>query len=369
MPRVVISGYYGFHNSGDEAILHAMLEALREAVPGFEAVVLSKDPGYTSREFGVRSIVRDKPLAVLKALREADLLISGGGGLLQDVTGPKSIIYYLGVVAMAKLLGKPVFFYGQGIGPVNTALGRWLVRLVADRADAITVRDPDSRDELAAMGVTRPKIIVTADPVLGLAPSQFNCSRGKEILSSLGIKKGPLAGISVRSWKGLQGFKTAVARAADWLIESGWQVLLVPMHFPGDVAVCQEVAALMKGKAVIFNCNKGYRDLLAVTANLDLAIGMRLHFLIFSAIFGVPIFGILYDPKANRFLQTLDLSQGLNVEGLEYGQLISGIKDLLREREKVSTKLKEKVSLLRFEALSNARLAAELLQRVKRLNS
>ena len=96
------------------------------------------------------------------------MLISGGGGLLQDVTGPKSIIYYLGVVLMARLLGKPVFFYAQGIGPVNTVVGKALVRLVANRVNAITVRDPDSKEELAVMGVTRPPVYVTADPVLGL---------------------------------------------------------------------------------------------------------------------------------------------------------------------------------------------------------
>lgn len=364
MPRVVISGYYGFHNSGDEAILHAMLQALREAVPGLEAVVLSKDPGHTSREFGVRSVLRDKPLKVLKALRECDLLISGGGGLLQDVTGPKSIIYYLGIVAMARLLGKPVFFYAQGIGPVSGAMGRFLVRLVANRVDVITVRDTDSKDELVAIGVTRPRIHVTADPVLGLDPSLFDRKKGRDILSSLGIEEGPLAGISVRPWKGLDGFKKAVAKAADDLVAQGWQALLVPMHFPGDVEACREVAALMAGRVHVLDGSLGYRDLLAVTANLDLAIGMRLHFLIFSAIFGVPIFGIPYDPKVNCFLQSLGLSPGLDAEGLEYDQLASGIKDLLREREKISGGLKERVSLLRREALRNASLVAELFQKI-----
>ncbi|HOV80712.1 MAG TPA: polysaccharide pyruvyl transferase CsaB [Bacillota bacterium] len=361
MPKVVISGYYGFHNSGDEAILHAMLLALRDAVPGLEAVVLSKDPGYTSSEFGVRSILRDKPLDVLKALREADLLISGGGGLLQDVTGPKSIIYYLGVAALAKFLGKPVFFYAQGIGPVNTALGRALVRLVADRVNVITVRDQDSKEELVAMGVTRPRIHVTADPVLGLNPDLFDRERGREILMSLGVGEGPLVGISVRPWKGLEGFKGAVAGAADDLAAEGWQVLLVPMHYPGDLGVCREVASKMKARPHIFDGGAGYRDLLAVTANLDLAVGMRLHFLIFGAIFGVPVLGIPYDPKVNCFLRSLGLPSGLDVETLEHGRLISAVRELLKNREEAGARLKERVGHLRNMALRNASLAAELI--------
>lgn len=362
MPEVVISGYYGFHNSGDEAMLHAMLLALKEAVPGLEATVLSKDPAYTAREFGVRSVARDNPLLVFKALQGADLLISGGGGLLQDITGPRSIIYYLGVVAMALLLNKPVFFYAQGVGPVNTLLGRALVRLVANRVDAITVRDRDSKEELAALGATRPPVHVTADPVLGLDPSQIDRKKGREILSSLGLGNGPAAGISVRPWKGQSGYVRVVARAADDLVEGGWQVVLVPMHCPEDAATCREVAARMKGRAFILDSGVDYMDLLAVAANLDLAVGMRLHFLIFSAISGVPLVGIPYDPKVNRFLQAVGLPPGLSAEGLEYGELAARIRQVLAERERISARIKEKVVLLRREALRNAELVAELFR-------
>ena len=362
MPKVVISGYYGFHNSGDEAILYAMLLALGDAVPGLEAIVLSKDPGYTAREFGVRSIARDNPRQVFNALGEADLLISGGGGLLQDVTSPKSIIYYLGVVTMAKLLRKPVFFYAQGIGPINTTLGRALVRLVANRVNAITVRDSDSKDELAALGVTRPPVYVTADPVLGLEPSRINVNKGREILSSLGVGGGPVAGISVRPWKGLDGYKKVMAKVADNLVEEGWQVLLVPMHCPGDMETCREVASMMHAEAFLWDDKAEYTDLLAVTANLDLSIGMRLHFLIFSAIFGVPVVGIPYDPKVNLFLQSLGLPPGLSAESLDYAELSSRIKQVLKDRVGVSAGLKERVAPLRGEALKNASLVAELLK-------
>ncbi|OPY56460.1 MAG: colanic acid biosynthesis protein [Pelotomaculum sp. PtaU1.Bin035] len=362
MPKVVISGYYGFHNCGDEAILYAMLQALGNIIPGLEATVLSKEPGYTAREFGVRSIPRDDPRQVLRTLRSADMLISGGGGLLQDVTSHRSIIYYLGIVSMARLLGKPVFFYAQGVGPVNTAAGRALVRLVANRVNAITVRDPDSKDELADIGVTRPRVHITADPVLGLLPSMIDGNKGREILSSMGTGGGPVAGVSVRPWKGLDGYKKVVAKAADDLIAGGWQVLLVPMHSPGDIEACREVAALMRGKPLFLEGRAKYDDLLSIAANLDLAIGMRLHFLIFCAIFGVPLIGLPYDPKVNRFLQSVGLPPGLCAENLEYAELASTIKRVLDDRERISAGLKERVNLLRVEALRNASLAAELLR-------
>lgn len=364
MPKVVISGYYGFHNSGDEAILYAMIRALRDVIPDLDAVVLSKDPAYTAREFGVRSITRDNPSQVFRALCECDLLISGAGGLLQDIKGPRSIIYYLGVVLMAKLLGKPVFFYAQGFGPVSSAIGKALVRQVANRVDAITVRDPDSRDELSALGVNRTRLEVTADPVLGLDPSLVDRKKGREILNRLGADNRPVAGISVRPWKGLEGYKEIIAKAADDLLDKGWQVLLVPMHRPGDVETCREVAARMRGKALLLEEQADYMDLLSVTANLDLAVGMRLHFLIFSVIFGVPVVGIPYDPKVNRFLQSVGLPDGFNAEKLDYNELSSGIKNVLDNRDRISAGLKVQLAPLRAEALKNAALAAELLKSV-----
>lgn len=362
MPRVVISGYYGFHNSGDEAMLHAMLQALKAAVPGLEATVLSRDPAYTSRQFGVRSVMRDNLGQVWRALKEADLLISGGGGLLQDVTGPKSVIYYLSVVAMAKLLGRPVFFYAQGFGPVNTALGKKLVRLVANRVNAITVRDPDSREELAALGVTRPPIEVTADPVLGLDPARVDIARGREMLSKLGLSSDPVVGISVRPWKNARNYLAVLARAADDLTAAGWQVLLVPMHYHVDLGCCREVVARMSGPAFILEENVDYLDIMSLTANLDLAIGMRLHFLIFSSLFGVPIIGIPYDPKVNRFLQSVGLPPGLDAEQLEYRELSARLAQVLKDRVKLGSRLRERVAPLQKEALKNAELVAELLR-------
>lgn len=363
MPKVVISGYYGFHNSGDEAILYAMLLALRDAVPDLEVIVLSKDPDYTAREFGVLSIPRDKLGPVYQALKTSDLLISGGGGLLQDITGPKSIIYYLGIAALARLLGKPVFFYAQGIGPINTAMGRALVRLVVNRVNLVTVRDPDSKEELADLGVTRPRLEVTADPVLGLEPSLIERGTGRHVLASLGVDGSrPLAGISVRHWKGGNDYKKVIARAADGLAADGWQTLLVPMHCPGDLAACREVMALMQEKAFLLEDHTDYMSLLSVTANLDLAIGMRLHFLIFSAIFGVPVVSIPYDPKVNRFLQSVGLPPGFSAEKLDYDRLSSGIKNVLAHREQISAGLKRQVAPLRAEALKNASLVAELLK-------
>ena len=168
MAKVCISGYYGFDNLGDEAVLFSILKTLRDLRIGLRIEVLSQQPQFTEDIYRVTAANRWKLKEIYRALRDSDMLISGGGSLLQDVTGTKSLLYYLGVIWLAQLLGKPVFFYAQGIGPVNTPLGRFLMRLVVNRVNYITVRDESSLLDLEEMKITKPPIQVVADPVLGL---------------------------------------------------------------------------------------------------------------------------------------------------------------------------------------------------------
>ena len=153
MLRIAVSGYYGFKNAGDDAILMALVTTIRALAPGAEITVLSHSPAETRQLYGVRAINRWNPFGIIWTLLRSDLLLSGGGGLLQDVTGVRSICYYLVVVALALAVGKPVVYYAQGVGPVRTRFGRWLTRIVSNRVDLITVRDQASRDDLLAMGI------------------------------------------------------------------------------------------------------------------------------------------------------------------------------------------------------------------------
>ncbi|MGQ9556734.1 MAG: polysaccharide pyruvyl transferase CsaB [Desulfurispora sp.] len=363
MPRVVISGYYGFHNNGDEAMLYAILQALGQRVPGLEAVVLSKDPEHTRAFFGVQAVPRHDLASLWRELGRSDMLISGGGGLLQDVTGPNSVIYYLGVVQMARLLGRPVVFYGHGIGPVRTALGRGLMRLVVNQVDLVTVRDEASRQELAALGVRRPPVHVTADPVLGLDGLDELKAQSGLLRQKYGLLGGaPLVGISVRHWQKESRYKAVLAVLADRLVEQGLRVVFLPMHHPGDVTAAREVRAQMQQPAALIEQRLDFKEMMALISGLHLAIGMRLHFLIFGALLGVPVLGLSYDPKVDRFLQLVDMPLGGRIEHLQLPALWEATQELLSRREERRRRMAERVRQLRSRALAGADLVAGLLR-------
>ncbi|AWP30711.1 polysaccharide pyruvyl transferase family protein [Paenibacillus sp. Cedars] len=169
---IVISGYYGFKNSGDEAVLKSILTALEQEgqAAGVEInpVVLSIDPEWTSAAYGVKSVHRMKLGEVRQAIKASDGLISGGGSLLQDATSPKTIPYYLGVLKIAQWLGKPTFIYAQGVGPVNRKLFYPVIRSVFRKCTYISVRDIQSGELLQSMGISAEAIHVVPDPVMGL---------------------------------------------------------------------------------------------------------------------------------------------------------------------------------------------------------
>lgn len=172
MTKVCISGYYGFDNAGDEAILLAMIQGLQKEFPDIEISVLSNAPEKTEAEYGVKAYDRWKWMQINKAIMEADILISGGGGLLQDVTGRKSIMYYTHVMKMALHRKRPVFIFSQGVGPVNDNWSRNHAAKVLRKAARITVRDEDSAALLHRWGLRRGRIHVTADPVLTLGDGE-----------------------------------------------------------------------------------------------------------------------------------------------------------------------------------------------------
>lgn len=358
MPKVVISGYYGFGNSGDEAMLFAIITQLKQRIPGLEIVVLSQRPHDTAREFNVRAVPRRALGLVLRELKNADLLLSGGGSLFQDVTSPRNVVYYAGVILMAWLLRKKICIYGQGIGPLNLPLSRFLVKSVVRAADLVTLRDRGSLAELEALGVNRP-VQVTADPVLALETEPDGCERGRLLLQEAGAQGGPLLGISLRRWPDLGAVFGAVAELADTMASRGWRAVLVPLQ-PDDTEILSQLKERMRSPGVILNNVRGFRDLLAVSACLDLSLGMRLHFLIFTVMSGVPAVGLSYDPKVERFMSQMGLPT-LPVAGITAGDLQRAVEALLAEKD-VPVHLLKRVEELKRRAWHNAGLVAALLR-------
>lgn len=367
--RILVSGYYGFRNAGDEAILAGIIQAIRELEPEAVFTVISGRAAETRQVHGVEAISRNRIRATWEAVGEADLVLSGGGSLLQDVTGAKSIPYYLGVVTMALLRRKPVMFYGQGIGPVRGLLGKLLIRLVANRVSRITVRDPESAEALRRLGVVRPPIQVTADAALALAPG--NREAGRRLLGAAGVPlgQGPLIGVSVRPWKDWEaGTEAALAAALDRIAAmEGGHVVFLPMQPTLDPRAAAAVQRHLRSPGTVLS-GEGwtYQDTLNAVAACDLLVGMRYHALVFAAMAGVPVVGLSYDPKIDAFLRLLGLEPAGSTRNLNPDAVVSAARAVWTGSRRGQEPWAAVLAQLRDRSRENARVALELAQRRQR---
>ena len=299
LARVVVSGYYGFGNAGDELILSTLCHALR----GHELTVLSADPARTRREHGVGAVPRKAPAAILRSLARADLLVSGGGGLLQDATGALTVPYYLSVIAAALALRRPVMVYAQGIGPLRSAWSRRLLAALRGAA-VVTVRDAESADLLRRAGVRG--IHVTADAALAL-PRPRVPSRVPDELAALGVRPGePVLAVAPRS-VGDPGVIRRIAAAVDLVADQlNARVALVAMQVPEDARACAQVRQALRSPALVLAQPLPPGRYPEVFAGFRAVLGMRLHALILAALARVPTVGLSYDPKVDAFLRSMD---------------------------------------------------------------
>ncbi|MBR4643007.1 MAG: polysaccharide pyruvyl transferase CsaB [Selenomonadaceae bacterium] len=357
--KIVISGYYGSKNGGDEAMLAAMLEVLREEVSDLQVTVISLNPDYTKRRHNVDAVPMPDIFSIIKKIRAADLLISGGGSLLQNVTSGRSLYYYLAIIFFALACGKKVMLYAQGIGPVRGFLAHKFMNLIVNRVDLITVRDRGSLEELARLKITRPKIFCTADPVLAIKPVPLEF--GKKILVRHSTNGNKFIGVAVRHWLGWERFQTELAQALDRIIEAtGATIVFIPMKFPEDIRSAVSTAALMKKNCVVLEEEFSTKEILSVVGCMEVLIGVRLHALIFAGVMGVPMVGISYDPKIERFLDSVGEKPSGNMADVTADKIFDEtLKKFSEHKNPCDEKLLKELGEL---ARQNAKLAVELAE-------
>ena len=355
--NIVISGYYGFDNVGDEAILYSIIQALKKNDPEIEVTVLSNNPEYTKKTYGVQAVNRWKLGEVYSAIKASNGLISGGGSLLQDETGFKSIPYYTGIIKMAQMLKKPVFVYAQGMGPIHKSYNQMIVKNVLKKTK-VTVRDEASKKLLEKIGLKN-SIQIVPDPVMGVSINR-NSSQWWDLQSF----QGPVLTVSVRDWPSTVNFKEKIAQALDRLASLGVEIVFVPMHGEHDEKASSEVAALMSGKSYISPYMDSIEEKISIIGKSDALVGMRLHALIFSSITYTPFIALSYDPKIDAFAEICQqpVAGHVNETSWTADSLFESIQQVLANAEVESKKLQEKVEPLQQSAMETAKQAIQLFK-------
>ena len=371
MINLLIAGYHGFGNCGDEAILLAMTTNIRNMAKDVDITALSYKPEFTKTEYNIKAVQRFNILEVLGAICRSDIILSGGGTLLQDGTSTRSLIYYLSIIKAAKLFRKRVMLYANGIGPVNGKLNRRLVKSVVNTVDMITLREELSEKDLRNIGVSKPNILVTADPAFTL-PS-IDKEDALELLKGESVPTDKeIVGVSVRAWNKAQygeDFVKKLAGVCDNMVRDGKTVLLVPMEYPKDMDISNRLMDNMKEKAYMLKSRRyNPSEVLGMIGCVDLMISMRLHTLIFAAVKNVPMLGVIYDPKIEYYLRVLDMPEAGDVrtDKLDVDKITNQARDIFSNMDKYKTTLKRTGDEMLSKANENDRLLNEQLEIIRK---
>ncbi len=290
--RAVLCGYYGKGNGGDEALLASLLQMLPDHVT---PLVLSGNPPQTHERYGVETCDRFQPLSVLRALQRSDVLIWGGGSLMQDATSAASPIYYGGLMALAQQMRLKTIAWAQGVGPLNRPLTRSLARRTFANCTAVSVRDRGSAALLADWQVA---FVLAPDPVWAL-----------EAVSVPGLwdLPAPRVAVTLRSHPQLTATRlnTLTRALIDFQKSTQTCILLVPFQAQ-DLAIAQAIQPHLPGPNQIF-CLEDPKALKGLFRGVEMAIGMRYHSLIMAAAEGCRCFALSYDPKVDQLMTELAL--------------------------------------------------------------
>jgi polysaccharide pyruvyl transferase CsaB len=352
-------------NLGDEAILHGILKQLRASLP-VEVTVYTRDPDDTlsrhevERAVPIRKLSREEARAEVEGL---DLLILGGGGILYD----RDVEAYLREVAIAHEVGVPVMVYAVSAGPLTEPGNRKLVAEQLNRAAVVTVRDRQGRQLLEEVGVQR-EVSVTADPALLLKPEPLE----EDTLIREGLDPSHrLVGFSVREPGpaapdiDVEHYHALVANAADYLVERyDADIVFVPMERKKmDVQQSHAVVARMQSaqRATVLKGDYSSGQMLSLVGHFEFAVGMRLHFLIFAALQGVPFVALPYASKVKGFIEELDLEMP-RLEHVTTGHLIAHIDRSWDMRDELRAQIQRLLSELQARSRQTNDMAVELLR-------
>lgn len=277
--RYIVSGYIGFDNFGDEAIASSLVQKLKKE-NAEKITLISSNPQKTAKLYDVNSCGM---LKFFIPLLKSDVLISGGGSLLQDVTSVKSLIYYLIVIYSALILNKKVEIFAQGIGPINSILGQFLTRHALKRASKISVRDIHSQELLKNWGIDSELV---QDPVLMLDLPH------KNQIGTVGVQLRNFQGVNEKFLEKLS--KEIKERYSEKKVE------ILSLQDSVDLDLCKYFASKLKAAGmekveVISGLN--VNEVIDNISNLECLIAMRFHANVIGIKSGIKTLAINYDPK------------------------------------------------------------------------
>lgn len=334
--RVLLSGYFGFGNTGDEIIFEVLKEKF--SIMGYDVLSLVR------KKKNRNEYNRYNLIDVLNAVRASDIVISGGGGLIQDSTSSKSFLYYVFILTLGKAFRKKTVIFAQGIGPVNKTFNKWLLGKVASRVDLITVRDNLSKDTLLKCKV-RKEIHITADLALlfNKVKEEILDNERYIVFSVVGVKNEVIEERLVQIIFSINKFTSL-------------PVYILPL-FPDKDKLLSERLSKQTNTKLLEDLSK--EEIAYVVSKAEFMVGSRYHSILLSAAFGVPFMALVYDPKVKSLSDEIGM-KCYDLYTFKPEEFMNAFSEAFSNKNNLREKISEKTQDLTRNAERNFELFKEL---------
>lgn len=326
--KVLIIGYYGANNIGDEVLLDATIELINSVYDAPKITVLTNDIEDTIKKREVAGVHRNHYMQIIKSIRDTDVVIGGGGSMLQNITSNQSLIYYLAILWLSKLFGKKVALLGNGIGPLRTTFYQNLTKYVLKKLDAIVLRDVDSYNLLKQFNLTN--IHLANDLVYTLDEMKISTKLEKKIL------------INLRKWDYDPSFIETMEKFIEYLISEDFNVTLISFQSGNDDLILKGIYNRIDAVELNYFESTAYDKIMQEISSAELFIGMRLHGLIFSSIANTPFIGLSYDPKVRTLSKHMGQEYFEDLNILTLNGMIHTFENVFKNKEDYEEKLRRK---------------------------
>lgn len=338
---ILLSGYFGCGNLGDDLLLSAAVAELRVVAPG--AHLLVRDGGQVARlpHFGsdveltgTDTILADRsrPRAwrlvrfitrMVGLLRRCDWLVFAGGTVFHEQNGAHSLMVQWLVCRLARLAGVRIAALGVGVSDLQSSRGRWLMRDIVGHSDLFLVRDEAGRRQCGS-GAAR----VTEDLVFGWE-ELLRVRRGradKHQVGRDGIGRDQIGGgagaartialtVCPPAFRGAAQERAvlALAEAVRAWQQAGHRVVFLVFYAAGGAA---DDRAMFETIIERLDCDRQVeiraptsapQALVEAYHDIDAVCGMRFHGLVLAAMFGIPFVGVAHDNKISEICRRFDM--------------------------------------------------------------